>query len=222
MADRPPRDAWDWIYATREPTSVGWYEPDPVVSKSLVAAAVARGARSLVDVGGGFSSLVDHVLDLGLERVAVMDISEAGLAIAQHRLGARADAVTWIVGDVSTVDDIGRFDIWHDRAAFHFLLEPETRRRYVALAERTLAPGGTAIIATFADDGPERCSGLPVRRYDPPELAAELGSGFRLLDSHRHLHHTPAGVPQQFQYSTFERVLATVGDDATRPASVAA
>jgi len=148
---------------------------------------------------------VDHLLDLDLERIAVLDISDAALTLARHRLGDRAERIEWIVGDASDLGDVGTFDIWHDRAAFHFLLEPAARRRYADLARRTVPDGGTAIVATFADDGPERCSGMLVQRYEPETLAAELGDGFRLVDSRRYLHHTPAGFPQQFQYSTFRR-----------------
>jgi SAM-dependent methyltransferase len=203
---RPTSNQWDWIYATRAVDAVGWYEPDPFTSRKLVDEAVARGARSVIDVGGGASSLVDHLIDLDLDRVAVLDISAAGLAVAQHRLGTRANEVEWIVGDVSNVRDVGRFDVWHDRAAFHFLLDDRSRRGYVRLAERTVPVGGTAIIATFAEDGPERCSGMPVRRYDPVDLALEWGGGFRLMSDLRYEHHTPAGVPQRFQYSCLERV----------------
>lgn len=197
---------WDWIYATREMTGVGWYEPDPFNSRELVASAIARGARSIIDVGGGASWLVDHLLELDLERIAVLDISDAALTLARHRLGERAARIDWIVGDASSLGELGAFDIWHDRAAFHFLLEPAARRHYVELAMRTIPDGGTAIVATFADDGPERCSGMPVVRYAPDALAAEFGDGFRLIDSRRYLHRTPAGVPQQFQYSTLLRV----------------
>ncbi len=199
-------DHWDQIYATRAPDAVGWYEPDPVVSRELVATAIQRGARSLIDIGGGASSLVDRVLDLGLERIAVVDISEAGLAVARDRLGDRAAQVEWIVADVATIADLGRFDIWHDRAVFHFLLDADDRHHYADLAARTVPPGGTAIVATFAADGPERCSGLPVRRYEPEALAEECGPPFRLAGSVRHLHHTPSGFAQSFQYATFERV----------------
>lgn len=198
---------WDWIYATRALDTVGWYEPDPSTSRRAVAEAVDRGARSIIDVGGGASYLVDHLLGLELERVAVLDISEAALAVARHRLGERAQDVTWIVGDLASETDVGTFDIWHDRAAFHFLLEPAARAAYVRLAAHTLPIGGTAIVATFAEDGPERCSGMPVRRYEPAALALEFGPGFRLVHSFRHLHHTPAGVPQQFQYSILERIV---------------
>ena len=207
--DAPSGSPWDRIYATRAMDSVGWFEPDPVNSRDLVGLGVARGARSIIDIGGGASGLVDHLVGLGLDRIAVLDISDAALAIARHRLGPEADRVTWVVGDVAGIDDVGEYDIWHDRAAFHFLLDPAAQRRYVRLAERTVPIGGIAIIATFADDGPERCSGMPIVRYEPERLASTLGDGFRLIDSRRYLHHTPAGVPQQFQYSTLERVATT-------------
>lgn len=197
---------WDTIYATRPVESVGWYERDPAISRRLIADAVARGARSVIDIGGGASILVDALLDLGFDRVAVLDISEVGLAVARDRLGARGNEVDWIVGDVAAVGEIGQFDIWHDRAVFHFLLDADARERYVQLAEHTVQPGGVAIVATFAADGPERCSGLPVCRYEPETLAEQCGDAFRLTGSVRHVHHTPLGVPQSYQYATFDRV----------------
>lgn len=200
------KDRWDRTYARGQWDAAGWYEPDPITSRELIVWAVARGARSVIDVGGGASRLVDHLIDFDLDQVAVLDISESGMAVAQHRLGDRGGSIDWLVADVTAVDDIGRFDVWHDRAAFHFLVDADAQSRYVGLAERTVPFGGIAIIATFADDGPERCSGMPVQRYDPPELARRFAPGFRLLDSRRHLHHTPAGIPQQFQYSILERL----------------
>ena len=164
-----------------------------------------RGARSVIDVGGGASFLVDHLLDLGLHRVAVLDISEAGLDVAKERLGERASEVEWIVGDVTELEDVGVFDVWHDRAVFHFLLDPDARHRYVALTERAVGPGGAAVIATFALDGPERCSGLPVHRFGPAELAQECGPSWHLTHTERHLHTTPGGVEQRFIYATFKR-----------------
>lgn len=204
--DAPTMNPWDWIHATREMQAVGWFELDPATSRELVSPALDAGARSVIDVGGGASRLVDHLVGLDLERLAVLDVSEAALAISRHRLGASAEAVEWIVGDVSSVPDVGRFDVWHDRAAFHFLLDADAQRRYVELAERTVPTGGIAIVATFADDGPERCSGMPVQRWEPARLDDAFGRGFRLRTSRRYLHHTPAGVPQQFQYATLERV----------------
>lgn len=175
------------------------------MSRRLVMAAVAEGAESVIDVGGGASLLVDQLLDLGVARVAVLDISEAGIDVARRRLGRRASGVEWIVADVTERQDVGSFDVWHDRAVFHFLLDPAARRRYVGLSERTVTPGGMAIMATFSHDGPERCSGLPVHRYEPDELARECGPRWLLSDSERHVHATPGGVEQSYVYSTFRR-----------------
>jgi len=200
-----PSRHWEGIYSTRAPEDVGWFEPDPVTSRRLIAKAVEDGAQSVIDIGGGASRLVDHLLDLRFERLAVLDLSEAGLNLTKDRLGAKAEQVEWIVGDVTRIEDIGQFDVWHDRALFHFLITPPERERYVRLAEQTLRPGGTAIMGTFASDGPERCSGLTVCRYDPDDLAATCGPGFERMHSERHVHITPMGVPQSFVYSSFRR-----------------
>lgn len=197
---------WDWLYATRALDTLGWYEPRPTTSLGLIDEAVAAGARSIVDVGGGGSFLVDHLVDLGLDRVTVVDVSEAGMAVAKHRLGPRAASVEWVVGDLAELTDVGMADLWHDRAAFHFLLEPAERANYAALATRTVPEGGHAIVATFAEDGPERCSGMPIQRYDARSLAAVFHPAFRLTGEHRYSHHTPAGVEQRFLYVTLERV----------------
>jgi SAM-dependent methyltransferase len=200
------------MYTNRPYEDVGWFEPDPAVSLRLIERAVSEGARSVIDVGGGASRLADRLLTLGLERIAVLDISEAGLEVAKARLGDRAGDVEWIVGDVTRLADVGEFDVWHDRAVFHFLTDPADRERYVHLAERTVRPGGTAIVATFAPDGPEQCSGLDVCRYDAASLAEQCGPGFRLIDWQDHHHVTPRGVDQHFQYSAFRRVQQALVD----------
>lgn len=205
-AKMDPQQHWQHVHATREPTQVGWYERDPQVSRRLVASALDAGAGSVIDVGGGASLLVDRLLELGVQRVAVLDISEAGLAIARRRLGAVADRVEWIVGDVTALETVGEFDVWHDRAVFHFLIDPMSRHRYVALSERTVRPGGTAVMATFAPDGPERCSGLPVHRFGEEDIARECGDGWHPIASERHVHLTPAGIEQRYLYATFRRV----------------
>jgi len=199
------RAHWDEIYETRAADEVSWYEAVPATSLRLISEAMKDGAESVIDIGGGASSLVDHLLDLGLRRVAVLDISEAGLVESKRRLGERAHDVEWIVGDVTMIESVGSLDVWHDRAVFHFLTAEADRRHYVGIAERTLPSGGTAIIATFAPDGPERCSGLDVRRYDFGQLADQFGASFEFIDGERHLHDTPSGATQSFQYSTFKR-----------------
>lgn len=194
------------MYATRSPEDVSWYEPTPTLSLQRVGNAIRDGARSLIDIGGGASMLVDHVIDLGLSQLAVLDISERGLEVAGARLGEKANRVEWIVADVTQAADLGRFDVWHDRAVFHFLTDPADRAHYVALCERTVTPGGVAVVATFAPDGPETCSGLPVCRYDAADLAGQCGPKFDLIETERHVHTTPRGVQQPFLYASFRRL----------------
>ncbi len=159
----------------------------------------------MVDVGGGASTLVDHLLERDLNNVAVLDISRVALEKTRTRLGERAAKVRWIVADVTAAPEIGEFDVWHDRAVFHFLTEAQDRQAYLELARRSVPAGGYLIIGTFALDGPERCSGLAVRRYDAPALQAELGAGFSLVAEIAETHVTPSGKPQQFVYGLFRR-----------------
>jgi 2-polyprenyl-3-methyl-5-hydroxy-6-metoxy-1,4-benzoquinol methylase len=197
---------WDGIYRTRSPQEVSWYEPVPETSLSCIDAALTDGARSVVDIGGGASRLVDHLVRMRLSRIAVLDVAETSLQVAKRRLGDRQDHVEWIAADVTKVHDIGRFGIWHDRAVFHFLTDPADRASYVALCARTVMPGGTAIVATFAKDGPEMCSGLPVHRYATDELTEQCGPTFELIGSERHMHTTPRGAQQPFLYASFRRL----------------
>ena len=158
----------------------------------------------MIDVGGGSSLLASRLLEAGYA-VAVLDVSAAALERAKARMGPRAADVGWIVADLTEVADVGRFDLWHDRAVFHFLTDPADREKYVALLNRTVPPGGHAVIATFALDGPERCSGLEVVRYDAASLGRELGPHFALLRTVPETHLTPWGAPQSFQYSLFRK-----------------
>jgi SAM-dependent methyltransferase len=196
-------DHWDSIYRTKEPAQLSWTENDPTVSLEMIAQSCPRGR--ILEIGGGTSLLVDRLLDAG-HRVTVLDISTEALEHARKRLGGRAADVTWIVADVTTVGDVGRHDVWHDRAVFHFLTEAADRRRYADLLARSVVPGGHAVIATFAPDGPPKCSGLDVCRYDGDALAREIGPGFERLRTDVVTHLTPWGKPQSFQYSLFRRV----------------
>jgi SAM-dependent methyltransferase len=158
---------WDRSYERRSPREVSRYERTPTISIRRVREAVDGGARTLLDVGAGASMLVDEALELGLRRIAVLDISERALNASAERLGSKADRIEWIVGDVTAIEDVGMFDVWHDRAVFHFLTDASDQERYVSLCERTVAPGGIAIVATFAPDGPgdvQRPAGTEVRR----------------------------------------------------------
>lgn len=161
-----------------------------------------RGA--VIDVGAGTSPLCARLLDAGFA-VTVLDIAASAIDRARQRLGERAARVEWVVADVTQIESVGVFDLWHDRAVFHFLTEPEDRARYVDLLSRSIPSGGHAVIATFAPEGPDQCSGLPVRRYDSTALSRELGEGFELRKSVPETHLTPWGKPQAFQYSLFRR-----------------
>jgi SAM-dependent methyltransferase len=195
---------WETVYASKPVTEVSWFEAEPGVSLELIEIATpSHGA--LLDVGGGASVLVDRLLDRGFEKVAVLDISAGALERAQSRLGTRSHDVEWIVGDVTTLSDLGQFDVWHDRAVFHFLTAAEDRQKYVELARRTVRRGGHLIIGTFALDGPPKCSGLDVCRYDAQLLARELGPDFQRVKDLAHSHTTPWGKPQEFVFGLFQR-----------------
>lgn len=197
------REHWNRVYTTKSADQVSWFEPLPAVSVQMLKAVGVTPESCVIDVGGGDSRLVDYLVAEGLECVAVLDVSEAALARAKMRIGSRAQRLTWIESDVAASWTLKPMDVWHDRAVFHFLTETDARRRYREHLLAVLKPGGSAIIATFAPDGPEKCSGLPVARYSPEALAAELGSPLRLIESQAHTHTTPWGTTQSFQYSRF-------------------
>ena len=196
---------WEQVYSTKGETGVSWYQEDPRLSLELIrSVAPARDGR-IIDVGGGASVLVERLLDLPFERIAVLDIAETALSKAKSRLGERASRAEWIVADIAGTQDVGAFDVWHDRAVFHFLTDAMDRRKYVELARRTVPEGGHLIIATCADDGPTRCSGLDACRYNADSMGAELGGGFALVREARETHTTPWGSSQAFFYGVFRR-----------------
>ncbi len=197
---------WQGVYTTKGERDVSWFESVPEVSLRLMEAAGLSSDTCVLDVGGGDSRLVDSLIERGVHCLAVLDVSAAALHRARTRLGAQAGVPTWIASDVTADWSLKPMDIWHDRAVFHFLTESADRATYQRHLRETLKPGGAVVIATFALDGPERCSGLPVARYSPETLAAELGDGFRLVASETHRHKTPSGGTQSFQYSRFVRV----------------
>lgn len=199
------KDHWERVYSTKAETGVSWYQEEPRLSLELIGAVVPAEGGRIIDVGGGASVLVDRLLDLPLEEIAVLDISETALDKARARLGARSEQVRWLVADVTEGPELGTFDVWHDRAVFHFLTDPADRRSYVELARKTVPRGGHLVIATFADDGPKRCSDLDVCRYNARSLASELGEGFSLVREARETHPTPWGSSQAFLYGVFKR-----------------
>ena len=205
MSDESRQNHWQNVYTSKGENQVSWFQETPALSLELIALAGAVPSSGIIDIGGGASRLVDCLVSQGYEDVTVLDLSPAALASARSRMGDTAERVTWIAADVTTWEPSRSYDVWHDRAAFHFLTLAKDQAAYVARLRRALRPGGHAIIGTFAPDGPERCSGLLVSRYDAASLAATLGSGFELIDARRHVHVTPWGAAQKFQFSTFRR-----------------
>ena len=192
---------WDRVYRSTAPDRVSWYQAEPELSLRLIQRAVPDLSAAIIDMGGGASLLVDALLSAGYRRPTVLDLSHVALAAARKRLGAEAEMANWIEGDVvATPLRAGVFDLWHDRAVFHFLTDPSDRQRYVAQVRHAISPGGHVLIATFAPDGPDRCSGLEVARDSPEDLHVEFGPGFRLLDAVREEHRTPDGRAQAFTY----------------------
>jgi 2-polyprenyl-3-methyl-5-hydroxy-6-metoxy-1,4-benzoquinol methylase len=201
--DRQPH--WENVYTTKNEKEVSWFEESPTISLDLIRATKVNPSAPIIDIGGGASRLVDALIDEGFEAVTVLDLSKNALASAAARLGARGANVRWIVEDVTTWEPSETYDVWHDRAAFHFLTEPKDRAAYAERVARAVRPGGHVIIGTFAPDGPERCSGLPIVRHDAASLGEILGGEFKLMESRRHGHQTPMGATQRFQFSRFQR-----------------
>jgi ubiquinone/menaquinone biosynthesis C-methylase UbiE len=197
----PHKDHWEQVYTTKAPDSVSWFQPHAEMSMRLIRAAGLNREAAIIDVGGGASTLVDDLLDDDFQNVTVLDLSAAALAESQRRLGQRGASVTWLEADIiRTPFERHSIDLWHDRAVFHFLTQPEDREAYVRQVLRALKPGGHVIMATFGSNGPTQCSGLPVMRYVPTELHAEFGEAFTLLAHDEQVHHTPFGTEQQFIY----------------------
>lgn len=193
---------WEEVYRTRNPAEVSWYQADPAVSLRLIEQTGVGRSAPILDVGGGASLLADRLVAAGYADVTVLDLSSVALAVVRDRVGP---AVRTITADVTRFEPSRQYALWHDRAVLHFLTDPEDRQAYVRTLTQALQPGGHAILATFALDGPARCSGLPVERYDAARMVALLGAGFQLRRAETEVHLTPAGAPQHFQYGSFTR-----------------
>lgn len=196
------QEHWERVYGTKAPDQVSWFRPHLETSLSLIERAIDGNlSASIVDVGGGASTLVDDLLDRGYDNITVLDISQGALEAAKKRLSQRAETVQWIRADVTQATfPPHSFDLWHDRAVFHFLTEPEHRTAYVRNVASAVRPGGHVIVSTFGPEGPMKCSGLEVVRYDAGALHEQFGTSFRLIDSRKEIHETPFGTTQQFVY----------------------
>ena len=192
---------WEHIYETKAPTQVSWYQEHAQYSLQFIQNAGAQKTDHIIDVGGGTSTLVDDLLAAGFQHISVLDVSGTALQLARQRLGARAVDVNWIEADIMQADlPQQAYDVWHDRAVFHFLTQAADRQRYIDTAQKSVRKGGHVIIATFAPDGPDHCSGLEVVRYSPESLHEEFGKDFELVNSTYETHRTPFGTEQKFIY----------------------
>src|SRR3989338_10173254 len=205
MTDK--RTHWETIYQTKKPDSVSWYQPSLRLSIELILrTGVAKGA-ALIDVGGGASTLVDDLLSLQYSNITVLDISAQALEYSKNRLASRADSVKWVLGDITAVDlSESSFDVWHDRAVFHFLVREKEGKGYCKSMETSVRRGGFVVIATFGPNGPLKCSGLEIVRYDPTSLQRTLGDAFSLMSSQVEHHTTPFNTIQEFVYCLFKKV----------------
>lgn len=196
-----PQSHWEEVYQTKRISEVSWYQEHASLSLALIQQTGVSTSAPIIDVGGGASTLVDDLLNNDFQNITVLDIAATALEAARQRLGVRASQVNWIEADVTQAQlPHQAYDVWHDRATFHFLTSPLDRQRYIDLVKHSVKPGGHVIVATFASDGPSKCSGLNVMQYEPEGLHREFGSDFALLRSLREQHITPAGHEQRFIY----------------------
>jgi SAM-dependent methyltransferase len=192
---------WEHVYQTKDSTQVSWYQPHLQRSLNMIERTGVEHSARIIDVGGGSSTLVDDLLANGYQQVTVLDISGAAIRVARERLGALSERVTWLETDIVRASlPPNHYDVWHDRAVFHFLTDATHRQKYVDAVKHSVKVGGHVIVATFAPDGPEKCSGLNVVRYDPDSLHGEFGDEFQLIESVREDHQTPFGTQQKFIY----------------------
>jgi 2-polyprenyl-3-methyl-5-hydroxy-6-metoxy-1,4-benzoquinol methylase len=199
--DMDVKTHWERVYQTKASDAVSWYQPHLETSLTLIERAGATASSAIIDVGAGESTLADDLLSLEFQNITVLDISETAIDVCKKRMGAAADRVHWLVADVTRAKlEPGVYDIWHDRAVFHFLTALEQRVAYVSNVARSVKRGGHVVVSTFGPEGPTRCSGLEVMRYDAESLHGQFGKRFRLVESSKELHNTPFGTTQQFLY----------------------
>jgi 2-polyprenyl-3-methyl-5-hydroxy-6-metoxy-1,4-benzoquinol methylase len=201
------KNHWEQVYTSKANDAVSWFQANTKRSVELINETKVPHSAAIIDVGSGASHLIDDLISQGFNNITALDLSAAALASTKERLGQKASSISFIVADITQIElPRHAFDVWHDRAVFHFLTEPEQRRAYVNTVLNAVKPGGHIIMATFAEDGPQKCSGLPVQRYAPHELHAEFGAPFELVHSERETHYTPFGTEQKFIYCYCRKV----------------
>jgi len=192
---------WEKVYTTKAPDAVSWYRPHLETSLALIVRAADARSASIIDIGGGESTLVDDLLAWGYENITVLDVSQTAIDVTKRRLGLAAELIHWLAADITEAElEPGAYDVWHDRAVFHFLTASEQRIAYVRNVAHAVRPGGHVIVSTFGPEGPTKCSGLDVVRYDAESLHDQFGVRFRLVESSKELHRTPFGTTQQFLF----------------------
>ena len=201
------KNHWENVYGQKKPVEVSWYQVEPTVSMEFIASTEIDYAAEIIDVGGGASVLVDRLLDQGFQDLTVLDISSKAIHYAQERLGRRAKSVSWIEADVTEFESSVQYDVWHDRAVFHFLTDAKDRTKYMRRLEEAVKPGGHVIIAAFAIDGPPKCSGLDIEQYSPEKMKNEFGDSFELVNSVSEVHITPWNKEQKFIYCYFKKIV---------------
>jgi 2-polyprenyl-3-methyl-5-hydroxy-6-metoxy-1,4-benzoquinol methylase len=194
------KDHWENIYATKELPKVSWYQPTPATSLRLVKSAVSKKDAEIIDIGGGDSFLIDKLLAEGYSNLTVLDISKNAIDRAKQRLGADSEKVNYVVSDIIDFNPENQFDIWHDRAAFHFLTDDEEIKRYIDIAKRAIKHGGNLIVGTFAEDGPDRCSGIRIKKYSSTDLIQLFSDEFDLVKGFNEKHNTPFNTTQNFTF----------------------
>jgi len=199
------REHWEKLYSSKPLEELGWYQKTPFISWQLMEELGITPSSRIIDVGGGDSLFVDYLLDRGFQNITVLDISEAAIERARRRLGGQADKVSWVVADITAFSAAEKFDFWHDRAVMHFLLEKEAVDKYLEVCRTALADNGKLVIGTFSDKGPEKCSGLPVRRYSEAEMSGLFSAGFKKIRCLTDTHITPSGKEQNYIYCGFSR-----------------
>lgn len=207
MTEFKRKEHWEKIYQTKKPEEVSWFQPTPQTSLDFIKKFNIPETAKVIDIGGGDSFLVDHLLDLGFQNVTVLDISEAALERARKRLGSRAEKVKWIVADAGEFEPVEQYDFWHDRAAFHFLTDKEEISKYISAAHKGLSPDGLLVIGTFSDQGPEKCSGLTIKQYSEESMTRRLQPLFQKIECTILNHRTPFDTVQNFVFCVFRKLI---------------
>ena len=206
VTDFDRKEHWEHIYSDKNSTEVSWYQQHPEISLELIKSTGVEKSARIIDIGGGASTLVDYLLSTGYENISVLDISRSAIEQAKQRLGEHESRIQWLEKDITAFVAQQKFDLWHDRAVFHFLTDAEDRLSYVKTISSSLCSGSHAIIATFNIDGPKKCSGLEIVRYSTESLSAVFSENFQLVDTRTEEHRTPGGATQSFVYCRFVRV----------------